>query len=294
MKEIKELFRQKNLHVRECVLALDIDGTVTDSQKKVTPEVKCALRKYRQLGGQIILASGRPVEGVLPIAESLEMFQYGGYILAYNGGCVREVRMGKEIFSAALPQKAIAMLAQQARQYGVNLITYEDNMLITENPEDIYCREESFINHMMIKKVSSLADYVTFPVIKCLMTGDADHLEKVERELREYWDGQLSVFRSEPFFLEITAEGINKASILDRILPAIGRDRKNLIACGDGYNDITMLRYAEIGVAMDNAAQIVKEAADCIAPSNDEDGVAFVVRCLSEADNQTEYSEITK
>ena len=78
----------------------------------------------------------------------------------------------------------------------------------------------------------------------------------------------------------MTANGIDKAGTLSKVLELLQLDRENLVACGDGFNDISMISYAGLGVAMANGNEKTKEAADCIAPSNDEDGVAAVVRCL--------------
>ena len=69
------------------VIALDIDGTLTNSDKVITPKTKEMLMNYQEIGGKIILASGRPTQGIIPHAKTLELEKYGGYILAYNGGC---------------------------------------------------------------------------------------------------------------------------------------------------------------------------------------------------------------
>lgn len=86
--------------------------------------------------------------------------------------------------------------------------------------------------------------------------------------------GKAGVFRSEPFFLEIVPMGIDKAKGLSILLNKIGLKREELMAFGDGYNDIPMLQFAGMGVAMDNAADEIKKAADKVAPNNDDDGIA--------------------
>ena len=83
--------------------------------------------------------------------------------------------------------------------------------------------------------------------------------------------------RSEPFFIEITPKGIDKAASLEHLCKIIGSSRENMIACGDGFNDISMIKYAGVGVAMANAQEEVKAVADYITASNDEDGVAQVI-----------------
>ncbi len=89
--------------------------------------------------------------------------------------------------------------------------------------------------------------------------------------------GEAGVFRSEPFFLEIMPENTNKATSAERLIELLGIDRSEAIACGDGYNDVTMLKYAGLGVAMENACEAAKSAADFITYSNDNDGIAYVI-----------------
>ena len=85
---------------------------------------------------------------------------------------------------------------------------------------------------------------------------------------------QIGVFKSEPYFLELVPKEIDKAASLDKLLHAIGIQTDECIAFGDGFNDISMIRYAGLGIAMSNAAEPVKKAADYITASNDDDGIA--------------------
>ena len=126
-------------------------------------------------------------------------------------------------------------------------------------------------------KVDPLAPQITFPVIKCLMTAPGEHLAKVEKEMKKLWEGKLNIVRSEPYFLEVTEVGIDKANTLLNMTKKIGKDTKNLVCCGDGFNDLSMIQAASIGVAMANAQEKVRQAADYITKSNDEDGVVDVI-----------------
>ena len=123
---------------------------------------------------------------------------------------------------------------------------------------------------------------ITFPIIKCLMTADGNYLAKVEKEMKKYWEGRLNIVRSEPYFLEVTEVGIDKASTLTGMVKKLGKSVDNLICCGDGFNDLSMIKAAGIGVAMSNAQDKVREAADYITKSNDEDGIVDVIEKLFE------------
>lgn len=259
------------------LLVLDIDGTLTNSQKKITDFTKQALQKLQKSGVKVALASGRPTYGIVPVAKELELAKYGGYILSFNGGRIEECGTGRVVYEKAMPVHRIQQLHRLAAENRVAILTYQDEYLITENPDDIYVQKESMINHMEIKKVHSFAGYVDFPVTKCLMVGDGEYLAEVERRVKAEIGAELSIYRSEPFFLEIMPQNIDKAASLDVLSKYMNISKKEMVACGDGFNDQTMIEYAGLGVAMNNAQAIVKKSADYVAPSNDEDGVAHVV-----------------
>ena len=122
-----------------------------------------------------------------------------------------------------------------------------------------------------------MEQYMDFAVPKFLMLEDGDYMVTVEPKVKAAMGRDFSVYRSEPYFLEIMPKGIDKALSLARLLEKIGLTKDQMIACGDGYNDLTMIQYAGLGVAMENAVLPVKNGADYITSSNDEDGVGLVV-----------------
>ena len=113
---------------------------------------------------------------------------------------------------------------------------------------------------------------------KCLFTASVEKASDLEKELAVQYEGVLSIYRSEPFFIEAMPLGVDKAASLDRLFQMLGVDRKNTIACGDGFNDMSMIQYAGVGVAMANAQNAVKEVADVVTTkSNDEDGLLEII-----------------
>jgi len=258
------------------VLVLDIDGTLTNSQKIITPKTKQTLREVQQRGVKLVLASGRPTPGIIPLAEELELEKFGGFILPFNGAKIIDYQSKKSIFEQVLPMDEIPLLYRSSQEYNVPIVTYDDCSIITEKHDDQYVAIEARINKMPIKQVSSFVDTVNFQVTKCLMVGDGNHLSNVEVEMKARFGDRLNVYRSEPFFLEIMPQHIDKAYSLGKLSEHLGCTKEEMIACGDGFNDLSMIRYAGLGVAMANAQPVVKESADFITLSNDEDGVAYV------------------
>ena len=125
--------------------------------------------------------------------------------------------------------------------------------------------------------VPNFLDVINFPVPKCLIVGNPEPLAALEKKMKKDLEGKMNVFRSEPFFLELVPNGIDKARSLSVLLEELGMTREEMIAVGDGFNDLSMIQYAGLGVAMANAQEVVRQAADYITLSNEEDGVAAVV-----------------
>ncbi len=255
-------------------IALDLDGTLTNHDKVVTPKTRAALLKAESEGAVIILASGRPTYGIVPIAECLELDKRGGYILSYNGGNIVDAKTGEKLFSQFLPDEVIPILYRYAKEHQHALLGYAGNEIITEMPDDQYVKEESRINKMNIRRVDSLPEALEPHPTKLLMTGDPADMVKAEEALKEELGEKMDIFRSAPFFLELVPKGIDKAQSLLRLLEKIQLTPADLVAFGDGYNDLSMLKLAGMGVAMANAAPEVKEEADYVTLSNEEDGVA--------------------
>lgn len=261
----------------EKALVLDIDGTLTNSKKEITPATKQAIQDLLKRGGKVILASGRPTPGMRRYEEELELEKYGGYLLSFNGARIVECRTGEIVYQRILPLTLLPGLYGFAKKNGCGLITYLGSEVISAFSIDKYVEIEARINGLPVREVSDFLSFVDFDINKCLMTAEPEKAEAFEKELQEKYGHIASIYRSEPFFIEIMPQKVDKAASLDKMLPAIGVERGNTVCCGDGFNDISMIKYAGVGVAMGNAQQAVKEAADYITATNDEDGLVQVI-----------------
>ena len=259
------------------VLALDIDGTLTNSEKRITDRTREAVLTAAKKGVKIVIASGRPIQGIRAFAEELKLKENDGYILSFNGGRLISCRTGEIIHDMKLPLEYLPEIYALSKEYGVNLMSYEGDDLITEEPDDEFLAIEARINGLGIKRVDNLVEHINFPINKCLMLGEGTYLGEVEKKVYAALSDRMDVYRSEPYFLEILPKGVDKAKALEKLLTALGCEREELMACGDGFNDLTMIEYAGLGVAMANARDEVKAHADYITCSNDEDGVAAAV-----------------
>lgn len=260
------------------LLALDLDGTLTNSKKQITPHtLETLIRAQQEKGLKIILASGRPTYGVAPLANALQLDKFGGFILAYNGGEIINWRTHEIMYKNLLDHDVLPYLYECAKKNNFAIVTYENEYVLTEKPDDEYVLKEALLNVMKIKKVDNFLEAVRHPIAKCLIVGEPTHLAILEKEMQEQLKDRMGVFRSEPYFLELVPKGIDKARSLSVLLEELELKREELMAAGDGFNDLSMVRFAGMGVAMANAQDVVKENADFITLSNDEDGVAYAV-----------------
>lgn len=259
------------------LLVLDLDGTLTNSNKEITPKTLEALKKLQAAGHMIVLASGRPTAGIRGVADRLQLDKEGGYILAFNGARIIDCRTNEVMFQQTLEHKYLRRLFDAAVKYELTIMTYRDTKAIAGTEPNEYSVFEARINQMELTPVDNFVNYVDFPINKCLLSGEPKLVKACEDELLPELGDELSIFKSEDFFLEIMAKNIDKAASLDRLIHMIGIGREDVVCCGDGYNDISMIQYAGVGVAMENAKDVVKEAADVIAGSNDEDGLVPII-----------------
>ena len=262
------------------MLALDIDGTLTNSQKIITDSTKAAIFEAQERGATIVLASGRPTPGCEALVDELKLRTEGGYLLSYNGAKITDCRTNEIIFQQTLSRELVPQLYAYALKYDLGMMTYKDSTILTGTEIDRFMEIEARINHMPIQRHVDFLSQVPPHVNKCLLTGEPEVLAFHERILAERFGSEASVYRSEPFFLEIMPSGIDKAHSLSVLLDKTGTSRESLVCCGDGYNDISMIRYAGLGVAMHNAQPAVKAVADYITESNDRDGIARVIQAF--------------
>ncbi len=262
------------------LLVLDLDGTLTNDDKQVTPKTREALQQIQDTGVIIVLASGRPTYGIMPLAESLGLKERGGFILSYNGGVVLDCRTGRELFAQKLDNDVLPEIFCMAHERGHAVLGYRDDLILTTDANDEYVQEECRINQMSAIGVGeNLLQELPAEVTKLLATGNPEVLEHTEHEMsKALKEKGVWIYRSAPFFLEMVPEGIDKAESLKRLLQQLGLQAKQMVCVGDGGNDISMIRLAGVGVAMINAPERVKEVADWVTTlDNNHDGVAEVI-----------------
>ena len=263
------------------LLVLDVDGTLLNDEREISKRTLAALLKVQQMGVRIVLASGRPTYGLMPLAKTLELGNYGGFVLSYNGCQIIKAQNGEILFERRIKPEMLPYLEKKARKNGFAIFTYHDDTLITDSPDNEYIKNEALLNNLKIIREDEFSTAIDFAPCKCMLVSDK---EKALIGLEQHWEkrlaGTLDAFRSEPYFLEVVPCGVNKANTLGALLEHLGVTREEVIAVGDGVCDVTMLQLAGMGVAMGHSQDSVKVCADYVTASNEEDGVALAVEKL--------------
>lgn len=267
------------------VIIMDVDGTLTNLEKKVTPKTKEALLKAEEAGAILILASGRPTSGLLDLARELQMDKHHGLLVAYNGSTVIDCETMEVLFNQALSVEEGKAVLEHMKKFDrvrpmidkgeymyVNNV-YDNWITWKGKPFDVI-QYESRGGKFKLCEVDDLAEFVDFELNKILTTSDPEYLQEHYLEMMEPFKDTLSCMFTGDFYFEFTAQGIDKAKALDTVLIPMGYKREEMIAFGDGHNDASMVKYAGIGVAMENAVQALKDVADEVTLSNEEDGIA--------------------
>ena len=162
------------------LLVLDIDGTLVNNEKEITPRTKEALFQAMELGHGVMIASGRPTPGVQRFVDELRLAKYGGYTLTYNGARVQDCRSGKEIYRKMLPNSILRPVYEYAEEHDLGIVTYQQDMML--EPQvlsgrrlDDWIRWEARINHLSVDVCEDFLNYVNYDLFKILLTADPEN-----------------------------------------------------------------------------------------------------------------------
>ncbi|MCL6589700.1 MAG: Cof-type HAD-IIB family hydrolase [Firmicutes bacterium] len=255
-------------------IAMDLDDTLLDDDLTISLENRTAIQKAGQLGVKIILASGRMAQSMRPYSQELNLDQP---VIAYNGALVYDVITGQALDHHPVPRELALELIPIIRGAGIHLNVYLKDELYMEELTD-WGRKYAANCSVSPRLVRDLRRLVTEGPHKMLAIGTISEIERLQARLEEHFRGQLDFTRSKPNYLEILGPGVSKGSALQRLVTRWGIDRSEVIAIGDAPNDLEMITWAGIGVAMGNAVDQVKERAGFIAPDNNHHAVAEVIQ----------------
>ena len=262
------------------LIAMDLDGTLNNDQKIITEKTKAALMAAQEKGIRLALASARPSPGLFKERDILRLQDYQGILMSYNGGRIVDAATGKVLFETSMDLDQTKQVLRRLEELPVTPILDDGVQFYVADKNGYKVDYECKNNQMTCTEVGNLADFLTFAPIKILMSVQPEELPQVQQQIAAFLPEDLTVVQTAAFYLEVIPKIINKGQGIRDICTVLGIAPAQVISFGDAANDIPMLREAGMGVAMGNAADAVKAAADMVTLSNNDDGIAAALEKL--------------
>lgn len=258
------------------LLVLDIDDTLLTSEHIISPRTYDALIDLQQRGKKLVLASGRPTPSMIEVAKQLKLDEFDSYVIAFNGAVVMRVRDLQEIFSQRIEHSEQRAIIDYLQQHDLAVTTYTEDTVMIDRRNEYSDIEGELTGMPTLYDAEWMANLVE-PRLKFIGVGHPDIVAQCEADLQGKFGQSTYVTTSKPFFLEMMHQNVSKGRSIERLCKHLGIGVEQVIACGDGNNDATMIEVAGRGIAMGNATESLKRIADEVTLSNDEDGIVAVI-----------------
>lgn len=262
------------------LIAMDLDGTLNNDQKIITEKTKAALMAAQKAGIRLALASARPSPGLFKERDILRLQDHKGILMSYNGGRIVDAETGKVLFETSMDLAETKQVLRKLESLPVTPILDDGVQFYVADKNGYKVDYECKNNNMVCAEVGNLADFLTFAPIKILMSVQPEELADVQKQIAAFLPESLTVVQTAAFYLEVIPRVINKGQGIRDICKVLQITPAEVISFGDAANDIPMLEAAGMGVAMGNAQDAVKQAADLVTLSNNEDGIAAALEKL--------------
>jgi len=256
------------------LIAMDLDGTLNNDEKRITEKTHSALLRAQKNGIRLALASARPSPGLFKERDILCLQEYGGVLMSYNGGRIVDASSGRILFETAMDLQITKDVLHFLKTLPVTPILDDGVQFYVADKSGYKVDYECKNNNMICSEVGNLADFLTFAPIKILMSVQPEALKAVQQRIAAFLPETLTVVQTAPFYLEVIPRTINKGQGIRDICRVLEISPAEVIAFGDAQNDIPMLLEAGMGIAMGNATEETKAAANYVTLSNNCDGIA--------------------
>jgi len=255
------------------LIALDLDGTILHEDMTISPRVQRTLRAAMAQGIYVTLASGRGYSSMRRWTRQLDITTP---VISYQGAAITDVTTERAIYERTFPVALVPELRDFARGRDLSLTLYQDNCIYVENKREPDAFYEKWFG-LPFRVVPDLATAVTRSPVKFLIIGEGPDLDAVRPEMERCFGTRMQIMRSYIYFLEGLPLGADKGSALAWLAERLGVRREETMALGDSGNDTAMVAWAGVGVAMGNATPEVKQVAQFVAPTIQEDGAAEAI-----------------
>ncbi len=259
------------------LIAVDMDGTLLNHKKEISLGNQKAIAAAKAQGKNVVIATGRPLVGIKRYLEQLNMVTDQDYVIAFNGALVQTAETGRVVYMKTLAWQDYQDLYEVSKKLGVHIHALTERHVTTPVPNP-YTDVEAEINLIETEILPVGEVPKDYTIVKVMFVDESEKLDAAFEELPLWVLEKYTIVRSAEIFLEFLDRSVNKGTGVAAVAKEMGIEKEQVICVGDAGNDMAMIQYAGLGVAMENAFDYVKEAADFITLSNDADGVAHVIQ----------------
>lgn len=258
------------------LLACDVDGTLVGDDVTISPRVRQALAATQAREIQVTLATGRGFPATLPFAQLLNITIP---LICYQGGLIKHPLTGEIIFQSTMNRSLVLQVVDLARARDWHLVVYIEDIVFFE----VYRRTRNFYDDLLglelqrVEDIKAVVSDSESDPTKFLIVAEETECNRIQAEMDERFGQQMNIVRSHRFFVEGNPLDVNKGDALRRLAEYLGVPQRQTVAIGDQGNDVPMIAWAGLGLAMGNGSKIAQSAADWIAPSVSEDGAAVAI-----------------
>ena len=255
------------------LIAIDIDDTLITDEKIVTEGTKQALEKAIAQGAHVTIATGRMYASARKIAMQTGL---NVPLITYQGSLIKNVMDGEVLYECAVPDAQARKLLQFCKENNLHLQLYiNDELYAPEDNEKL--QDYVTLNNISYRIEPDLDKLLAIPSTKMLMIDEPERLDEIAPVLRELLGPEVHITKSKPHFLEVTHRDGTKGNALRFLAQHYGCSIEETIGIGDAWNDHDLIETAGLGVAMGNAIPSLKEIADYVTRTNNEEGVRHVI-----------------
>ncbi|KAA9306855.1 Cof-type HAD-IIB family hydrolase [Streptococcus anginosus] len=264
------------------LIALDMDGTLLNSQKEIPKAHIQAIHQAVEHEVKLVLCTGRPLVGVKPYYEQLGLSGDNEYVIINNGCSTHQTKDWKLVAWKELSVEDILYLDKISKQTPVQLTLFDEEryLVVDEKPSELVTYDASLVfttpTEISLKEAISGKNIM----FQAMFLAQPDELDTFEKQFASQICQHFSGVRSQPVIYEAMPKGTTKATALRELAQRLDIKPQEIMALGDANNDIEMLEFAGFGVAMGNSSDYVKKLADYVTDSNDENGVATAIEKL--------------
>jgi Cof subfamily protein (haloacid dehalogenase superfamily) len=257
------------------LVALDLDDTLLDSKQRLSSEIISIINSIQEAGIKVIVATGRMLVSALPYIQKMGL---SGPMITYNGAYVKDISTGMLVYHQPVRLDLAKEIIDFAVDNNLHLNLYHDDKLfVAERTEAARYYEST--SGIMAREVGPLKQFISQDVTKLVIVElDQERKSHYLKMAKEKFSTQVAITESKPVYIEFMAKGVSKGVALKKVAKEMGIERKRVVAIGDNWNDLEMIKWAGLGVMMAHSSDELKEAADLIAPSTEEGGVSLLLQ----------------